>query len=464
MRYDGIVKQLQIKLAVIFAIRHSMRFLSVLGFLLAIGVLIVRLVFSAGVLDLLWGLLVFIPGIVLAVFLAFRQIPTRKSLHAMVDSRSGCGGLIMASDETDIGNWESNISVEDILRIRWKWSRPFGIFFAAMAFVIFSFAIPQRYVNATSHQQLDINEDMTELLEQVNVLKEEDIITDEEVAQFAEKLEQLQDSADGSDPVKTWESLDHLKDSLKKKADQATADALSQTEELTQAETFAEGLSKDGAALSQSQLLQAMADLASMTKDMALENEMLQNSLKAAGFNPSQLSELSAEELEKLMKALRACKGQLSNCVGNMCKVGLADLKMLKRCEKLGQCNSKGLMAFLSECEGMGMCQGVAAFCSGNRPGRGGISRGRGDAPMMWGDLSTKDNTKFQEKILPQANMAALKDSSLVGVSLGAPQVEQGAAYGGDGNLDISTAAGGQAKTHKILPRHRGTVKRYFER
>jgi len=464
VKYDGIVTQLQINLAVIFAIRHGMRFLSVLGFLLAIGVLIVRLVFSAGAMNLLWGFFIFLPGIVTAVVLAFRQIPTRKSLHAMLDSRSRCGGLIMASDETDIGNWKTNISVDDVIRIRWKWSRSFGIFTAAMAFVIFSFALPQRYVNATSHQQMDITEDMAELLEQVNLLKEEDIITDEEVARFAEKLDRLQDSADGSDPVKTWESLDHLKDSLKKKADHAAVAALSQTEELTRAETFAEGLSNDGAALSDSQLSQAMADLASMTKDMALENQMMQNSLKAAGFDPSQLSELSAEELEKLMKALRAYKGRLSNCVGNMCKAGLVDLKMLKRCEKLGQCDSKGLIAFLSECEGMGMCQGVAAFCSGNCPGRGGISRGRADAPMMWGDLSTKDNTKFREKTLPQAGMAALKDSSLVGVSLAAPQVEQGKAYGGDGNLDTSTAAGGQAKTHKILPRHRGTVKRYFER
>ena len=60
--------------------------------------------------------------------------------------------------------------------------------------------------------------------------------------------------------------------------------------------------------------------------------------------------------------------------------------------------------------------------------------------------------------------MSALKDSSLVGISLGAPQVEEGAAYGGDGGLGEVSASGGQAKTHKILPRHRGTVKRYFER
>ncbi|HUX00356.1 MAG TPA: hypothetical protein VMY35_05185, partial [Phycisphaerae bacterium] len=57
-----------------------------------------------------------------------------------------------------------------------------------------------------------------------------------------------------------------------------------------------------------------------------------------------------------------------------------------------------------------------------------------------------------------------LKENRLVGVSIGAPTVEAPADPTGQGGLDGAAAGGGSAHVHTVLPRHRGSVKRYFER
>jgi hypothetical protein len=83
---------------------------------------------------------------------------------------------------------------------------------------------------------------------------------------------------------------------------------------------------------------------------------------------------------------------------------------------------------------------------------------------LTWKDESKAGGVKFKEEALPPADLAALREAKLAGLSPGTPQVSRGGAPAGSGALDRSTSGGGSASTQVVLPRHRAAVERYFER
>jgi hypothetical protein len=138
--------------------------------------------------------------------------------------------------------------------------------------------------------------------------------------------------------------------------------------------------------------------------------------------------------------------------------VNLIDLETLKACEKLGQCDSDGLAAFLAEnADIKSVVECIGGWCRG-------IGRGPGDAPMTWSDGTTEEGAKFKAEALPLSDIASLEDSEIVGLSIGAPSVETSSLPPKSGGLSSATAGGGSSFNQTVLPRHKGAVKRYFER
>ena len=82
---------------------------------------------------------------------------------------------------------------------------------------------------------------------------------------------------------------------------------------------------------------------------------------------------------------------------------------------------------------------------------------------MTWTEGSDENGAKFKEKALPPGSVAGLQDSQLVGLSASAPEVQKGnlAAHGA---LNNSATGGGSAHTQTVLPKHKGAVKKYFDR
>ncbi len=97
-------------------------------------------------------------------------------------------------------------------------------------------------------------------------------------------------------------------------------------------------------------------------------------------------------------------------------------------------------------------------------PGEAGINRGRGDAELTFGDESDETGVKFTERSLPAASLEAMKESKLVAVTAGAPEVDADAGPSEGGALTGAAGGGGGAYTRTVLPRHRSAVRRYFER
>ena len=451
------IRKFRIKVAMLLILKKTLAVATVWALAWGTVVIILRGAIGISRLPLLVGGIGLILAIACAVVLALRQIPTRTALRATLDKHSGAGGLMMAAETIELGNWRKQMPSIRLPHLRWRGGTSWGRFAGAALFVCISFLIPQRFVEISKAQPLDIREEVEQLADEIDVLKEEEIIELAEAETLEEKLAQLQAEASGEDPVKTWETLDHLADTLSQEAADAAQDALSETEHLTEAETLSEGLINEGSEMAADLLAESMATLSGLVQEAAQENALLAAQLPDL---KGHADSLTLEQLKEISAALRFIKGDIYDQLVKLHEVNLIDSETLKACEKLGQCNSEGLAAFLAEnADSMSVAQCIGGWCRS-----GGINRGRGDAPMTWTDQTTEEGAKFKAEALPLSDIASLETSELVGLSVAAPSVETSSLSPESGGLSGVTAGGGSSFNQTVLPRHKGAVKRYFER
>jgi hypothetical protein len=151
--------------------------------------------------------------------------------------------------------------------------------------------------------------------------------------------------------------------------------------------------------------------------------------------------------------AARRGKSALRNQLSKLGAKGLIDPKALR---KFDNSSVADLAKFLHDRKG-------TSIASGNgQAGRGGKDRGRGDAQLFFGEETKEGSEKFKDHALPPALAASLEQSELAGMSAAAPQVTNVRASAG-GALAMQNGSG-SAYTTTVLPRHRGTVGRFFER
>jgi hypothetical protein len=298
-------------------------------------------------------------------------------------------------------------------------------------------------------------------------LKEENFLAEAEAQELKEKLDQLAAEASGEDPAKTWEALDHLTDSVEKAAKDAAANATAKQEQLAKAEALAEGLQAGmmaGADQMDAKLMtEAMQALSTMMQGAMKENEALAGNLSPETQEALKNGALKPEQLKDVANALSQNRQKLSQQLSKLNQSGrnqngTINPNSLKGGAQAQKRSNSSLSEFLKEnAQRMSVEEALAEW------GKGGVDRGRGDAPMTWTEGSDEKNAKFKEKALPPGSVAGLQDSQMVGLSAAAPEVQKGnlAAHGA---LNNAATGGGSAYTQTILPRHKGAVKRYFER
>ena len=449
------IRKFRIRVAALLILKNILVFATVWGLIWGTVVIVLRATIGMPPLTLFTGAIGLIFVIGCAVVLGLRQIPTQTALRASLDKYSGAGGLMMAAETVELGNWRKQMPSIKSPRLHWRGGAYWARFAGAVLFVGISLLIPQRFVEISKAQPLDIREEAKQLADGIDVLKDEEIIELAEAETLEEKLAQLQAEASGEDPVKTWESLDHLADTLSQEAMDAAQDALSETERLTEAETLSEGLINEGSEIDAQLLAESMAALSGLVQEAAQENASLAAQLpdlKGDG------DSLTLEQLKEISAALRLTKSDLYDRLRELHAVNLIDLKTLKACEKLGQCDSVGLAAFLAEnADSKSVVECIGGWCRG-------IGRGPGDAPMTWSDSTTEEGAKFKAEALPLSDISSLEDSKLVGLSVGTPSVNTSSGSSQSGRLSGATAGGGSSFNQTVLPRHKEAVKRYFER
>jgi len=452
------INQLMSYLLLIMTLRKLLKWCAVLFFVWGGIVLGLRFGLRWSEPSLALGLAGIFPIALGAFVTSWRQRPNSAILLAAMDRENQCGGLLMAEGYEHAGDWLQDLPPLDCPRITWKAQRALNILALAVLFLAITFFIPDRYVNLQAHQSLEIGHLLSDLQEQFEVLKEEEILEQEAFEEFKQDLTKLGKESIGANPARTWESLDHLKQSVSDTAKKAAQEALAKLQTLTQSETLAAALADLPVdTLDEIASNQAMLSLANLLQEARMEAGALQEKIP-----PELLEPWSGDlaNLGELVENIRLAKENLGKFTGKLAACNLIDAEMLGQCHAAGVCpNLEGLIDFLSDnpssFDSLGTL--VKGYC------RGGISRGRGDAPMTWTDGSSEEGARFKNGALT-LGLNGLDQSQFIGVSRSAPEVTGDAATAESGALSNASHGGGSANAQKILPQHQGAVRRFFKR
>ncbi|HLP78258.1 MAG TPA: hypothetical protein VK327_15240 [Candidatus Paceibacterota bacterium] len=446
------------KLSLLLMFRGALRWATLWFFVWGVVVLAARFAHWLNTNILLLGLLGAIPLALVAVALEYQRRAAFQTVRATYDGLNQCGGVVMAEEASEMSAWEAALPKASVPNLRWRGGKSFGLFGLSAAFVAVTLLLPERMTTFAAHKPLEIGKLVGELNAEVETLKQEKIIEPEKAKELEKQLEKVREQASAVDPNKTWEALDHIKESNSDLARQAAQEAITKTSSLTEAETLANALQMAmDAGLGQDAATRAAQDLASMLKSAKLEDGLLKGEIPPELLES--LSTLNTEEMEKLLGAIQFNKGSLGKSLTNLAKLKMIDPKSLSQCNKAGQCkNPSALSEYL--CQNTNACSSACAatlsYC------RGGLDRGRGDAPMTWKDESSDQGAKFKEQALPSSDR--FNDSKFVGVSRTAPELSGEKVVAEHGALASAAAGGGAAHSQVVLPRHKQAVQNFFKR
>ncbi len=477
------VEQLRGRLRAALFGRYALRLIVAWCVLWGVVALVGRAVWGVARSDLAWGAVGLAGAMAVAWWVAWTRTPDARRVRALIDRHSAGGGLIMSAEEAPLGGWSDQLPRADLAMVRLTgriW--PLATLGAGL-FVAAGFLMPQQLVELNRRTPMDVSGDVQQLLAQIDTMAEEQLIEPEQVDALEQELKRVERQADGSDPTRTWEALDHIAGKLSRQAEQAGEDLVAGTERLSETEALAETLKQAANLMRDTELSEAMRELAQMANaamgangDLGsmLDQKTREQLAKAMQPNDqagqgSDQPPLDAEALRDLADAARAMKFDNQAQIGRLIDARLVPARLGQACEKAGACDVGELIRWLEADGNGGQCNGgelakLAIACAGNKPGRGGISRGRGDAPMAWGDPSSREGVKFKANTLPPASMQAMKDAQLVRITAGSPTVDTEAGPSASGALSGAAADGGSTHATTVLPRHRDAVSRYFER
>ncbi|QDU36431.1 hypothetical protein Mal4_07170 [Maioricimonas rarisocia] len=390
---------------------------------------------------------------------------SEREAIALLDRSLGTGGLLMALSEAPDAEWESRLPQ---LEAAWRASLPrlrprrFASYVTVpLLFAVGACLIPVRQSQATPIEPGTVGQNAAQDLEEMLVgLDEVEALEEEEKEELREEIEKLiEETADAPLTHERWEMLDSIEQRLRLRLDEAAAAAANAGSAASLLAAAAAGdmppMSAERKAQLEEQVLEALEEMAnrgafanaSPELQKAL-SEMLQN----GKLNPSgdageraelmkELSEFLNEERSKLDEMRKkANDGKCSKCGSGECE-GDCD----------AQCSSCG-----------GSCEGGQCKNGGSIPGRGGVTRGRGDAEMTWGDESDDQNAKFKETVLPPGFLEDPKNEVL-GVTLAPPEETPDAAAPRGAAREERATAGREAWNRQLRPRHRSVVRRYFD-
>ena len=441
----------------LLTLRLAVQFATAWFFIWGIVILALRILGFQNVFSLAVGLLGVVPLVLLASWRAKKQRVPFERIRASYDQLNACGGIIMSAEMADMDAWMGQLPEASLPKFRWESGRALLLLTISITFVIVALLLPNRLTDLTGRRSLEVGQIIQQLQTEVTALSQEKIIDAQKAADLQKQLSQLQNDSQGYDPGKTWEALDHIKQSDSDEAQQAAQEALDKTTSLTEAETLAKAMEQaSDSGMDATTASQASQDLASMLNAAKLDNGLL--NLQIPSQLLSGLNGLNKEQMDKLLQSLEANKGLLSMDISNLADLKMIDPGELAKLEAAGQCDNPGALAdYLSTCTNG--CDS-AMLCM--RPGKGGPGRGGPEAPMTWSDGASEKNLKFQEHTLPPA--AHLSDAQLVGVSKSAPQLVGSDVVTRHGALDNTAASGGAAHAQLILPEQRQVVQNYFKR
>jgi len=445
------------RLKLLLILRAGVQTATIWFFVWGVVVLAVRIAGAQQTEWLALGTLGFVPLAIIAGARALSRQPAFTKVRASYDQLKACGGVIMSEEAADMTAWQAQIPATAAPKLRWHSRQAMLLLGVSAVFAAVTLLLPERLTRLSIRHSLEINQIVEQLQTEVKTLQQEKIVEDKTAEDLQKQLAQLKQDASALDPNKTWEALDHIKESDSEAAKQAAEEALTKLSELAQAETLAKAMEQAAdSGMNADTATQAARDLASMLNAAKLEDGILKGQIPPELL--SDLNGLNKEQLEKLMQALELNKSALGLTVSNLANLKLIDAAMLGKCQNAGQgLNPDALAAYLSTCTNGADALGECLLVGKGGPGGGGPA-----APMTWDNNTSEKDVKFQEHALPPT--AHLSDAQLVGVSRAAPELSGNDVTAEHGALANAAGSGGSAHAQAILPEHRQAVQNFFKR
>ncbi|MEM7680785.1 MAG: hypothetical protein AAF288_02415 [Planctomycetota bacterium] len=441
-----------------------------IAYLLAWGVitLVVRGAIDADATWLWWGAAGVLPAWGWAGYWTRRQVPSKPTTMALLDRENQLGGMLMADSAVGREPWTERLGPIDCPRVTWQ-GKPGGFVLGlSLLFVLAAQWVPMPRASQASNA-LDVTRTLDWMQQQVEVLAQEQVWDNAEAEQTLAAMDRIHDQSDGDDPSKTWEALDHLAEQIDQASDEAVGLAQQRMEEAAGVEALSQALQEGLDSLAPDRLAEAMATLAELADAAAGEPSLdgmdlphgLTEALEQAGQRQEAIT-LTPQMLDQLGEAMAQRQSQLQELLEALDAAGLGDIDP----DRGGDWEPIDPTDLLVWLEGEGQCDGpgLLTACRSLRAGRGGIDDGPGHAEMIWKDPASREGVAFTPELLPQARLQDLLDARLLGTSRGAPEPIDGAQGSAGGALAETLTNGGSAAQKQVLPRHRGAVRRYFER
>lgn len=369
----------------------------------------------------------------------------------------------LTSASAGVGAWPE-FDAKATAGLGWKWRRIVAPLAGALVCLAGSALVP--IPGAKEGAAADIQEptSWSQVQDWVDTLQQEDVVQPQDLEQLQEQLQALR-----RQPRDQWyshsslEAGDQLRDQTRQGlqeldrnlalADSVLSQAMAASEQSKAGETNAQD-AKDGQQAGTNGKPGEKNGTQKSGMDKATEEALQKQWQKALSglkssalkMDPKTLSELSKIDPSKLKmidpKQLKECKGKLGKS-GKACSACLGkggkDPKFAVLVESMSSCNA-----------------------SGNQPGAGGVSRGRGDAPLTFNKDETKAQTKGEEG-LASSDLSDATIGDTIAVKDSTHQVDEAAYKGPQAGGSAQAGGAGEAvwKT-EVLPDEQQALERYF--
>lgn len=411
--------------------------------------------------------------LIAAIFLARRRLPARETLLAWFDSNYNCGGLICSKALS----WSDALPAVRKPKVSVDCRRELLFFAVSLLFCATAYCVPQRSFKIAEERKLDIRDEVEDVKSDIEVLEENALLPEEKIAEYKEALRDIMEHDEAEDSAKTYEMLDLMEKRLQETISQLQnelvesamsmeklSEALEALASVKQSELTANAIEEMAKLMEK--LAESDPELAKIMQELAATDPDLSGALAEAAMNKQtltpeqqkQLAEFFKKNADKIKEKLKRMAEQMKK--GNCNKCG--------SCGGAGECkfDLQSLQDWLDSNDCENACS-IAIQCSagscagGSSDGSGGISRGRGDAPLDF----TGTTAEFEGvKVDVGLEGAAIPENTrvlnrrLITPTAGETTEEGGAA----GNLG-SAKTDVKARQDVVHPQHRKAVKQYFD-
>jgi hypothetical protein len=355
---------------------------------------------------------------------------------AIADWLNGGHGLMLTLMEHPDEAWGGRLdsaSTIPLPRLR-PWRR-LAWLPAALAFLAVALSLPQRIPRAsTTVLAQEIADDLETTLTE---LKQQQLVTPEEEKALEQEIERIRRAAEERVDASAWEASDALREKVAATAAEKQ-DAVKWAEETLARYAAAAQAAPGGEVKPGAETAELTKALENLAKSGLLANAPpdLQRLLQGGKLpaDPKAMHELAAA----VSKYLAETKGRM----GDLARMG----------KEFGRFDPSEFPLESNE----------SAPDGDGKPGRGGINRGRGDAPLTWGKESLPFD-RFKAQALPPGAARSPDDWAPLAEMPGTPQ-ESAAMSAPSAARQYAAAAGQAAWRRTLAPRHQSAVKRYFDK